>query len=202
MACRHAPLRPTTRHRPTAPQVVAHETSLEAARQLKAAALRQLGYQTSNPIWRNNYLMAAKELDGTLDRARLLATLRALANPDVAAATPIPLLLRALATRLDPVTSAGVRLSVGLRCTDTGATYALAVRSVVAEVLASAPPDATVAIRTTEPTLRGLLTGRSTWPHASQDGTATIERGTAAEAARFWSLFDPPGGGLPALALR
>ncbi|MGH2588594.1 MAG: alkyl sulfatase dimerization domain-containing protein [Dehalococcoidia bacterium] len=174
----------------------------QAARQLKADALRQLGYQTSNPIWRNNYLMAAKEIDGTLDRTRLLDTLRALRNPDVAAATPIPLLLRALATRLDPIKSEGVQLSVGFRCTDTGATYGLAVRSVVAEVLAGAPPDATVEIHTTEPTLRGLLNGRTAWPRPTEEGTATINRGIAEEATRFWSLFDPPVGGLPALALR
>ena len=121
--------------------------------------------------------MAAKEIDGTLNRTKLLDTLRALGNPDVAAATPIPLLLRALAIRLDPVKSDGVQLSVGFRCTDTGATYGLAVRSVVAEVLASAPPDATVEIHTTEPTLRGLLNGRTTWPHPTEEGTATINGG-------------------------
>ncbi len=187
-------------------EVVTHVLRLDpddqAARRLKADALRQLGYQTSNPIWRNNYLMAAKEIDGTLDRTKLLDTLRALGNPDVAATTPIPLLLRALAIRLDPVKSEGVQLLVGFRCTDTGAAYGLAVRSVVAEVLASAPPDATVEIHTTEPTLRGLLSGRTRWPHPSEEGTATISGGTAEEAARLWSLFDPPVGGLPALALR
>ena len=56
--------------------------------------------------------MAAKEIDGTLDRPKLLETLRALGNPDVAAATLIPLLVRALAIRLDPVKSEGVQLSV------------------------------------------------------------------------------------------
>lgn len=174
----------------------------QAARQLKADALRRLGYQTSNPIWRNNYLMAAKEIDGSLDRTKLLDTLRALGNADVAAAIPIPLLLRALATRLDPAKSEAVQLLVGFRCTDTGAAYGLAVRAVMAEVLAGTPPDARLEIYTTDPTLRGLLHGRITWPHAIEEGAATINAGTAAEAALFWSLFDPPAAGLPALALR
>jgi alkyl sulfatase BDS1-like metallo-beta-lactamase superfamily hydrolase len=174
----------------------------QAARQLKADALRRLGYQTSNPIWRNNYLLAAKEIDGTLDRTQLLDTLRALGNPDVAATTPISLLLRALAIRLDPVKSEGVRLLVGFRCADTGADYGLAVRSAVAEVLAGAPLDATVAIDTTEPTLRGLLNGRTIWPQPGEEGTATVSIGTAEQAAQFWSLFDAPVGELPALALR
>jgi alkyl sulfatase BDS1-like metallo-beta-lactamase superfamily hydrolase len=174
----------------------------QAARRLKADTLRRLGFQTSNPIWRNNYLMAAREIDGTLDRTRLLDTLRALGNADVAATTPIPLLLRALATRLDPVKSDGVQLSVGFRCADTEASYGVAIRSAVAEVLASAPPDATLEIHTTEPALRGLLSGRTTWPRPTEEGFIMVHRGTAEEAARFWSLFDLPVGGLPALALR
>lgn len=172
------------------------------ARELKAQALRQLGYQTSNPIWRNNYLMAAREIDGTLDHTRLRGALRALANPDVAATMPIPLLLRAFATRLNPHESAGVQLKVGVRCIDTGTSYGLAIRSAVADVLADAPPDATIAIQTTEPTLRGLLTGRVTWPRSVEDGAATLTKGAAEDAARFWSLFDAPLGELPAVALR
>jgi alkyl sulfatase BDS1-like metallo-beta-lactamase superfamily hydrolase len=172
------------------------------ARQLKAEALRQLGYQASNPIWRNNYLMAAREIDGTLDHVALLATLRALGNPDVAAAMPIPLLLRGLATRLNPAQSDGVQLQVSFRCTDTSISYGLAIRSEVAEVLAGAPPDPTIDMQTTEPTLRGLLTGRLPWPRTLEEGAATLNSGTTEEAARFWSLFDSPTGELPALALR
>jgi alkyl sulfatase BDS1-like metallo-beta-lactamase superfamily hydrolase len=172
------------------------------ARQLKADALRQLGYRASNPIWRNNYLMAAKEIDGTLDRAALLNTLRALGNPDVAATMPIPLLLRALATRLNPARSEGTLLHVGFHCSDTGADYGLAVRSEVAEVLVGSPPDATIEMDATEPTLRALLTGRLSWARAAAEGAATLTRGTGEDAARFWSLFDPPMGELPAIALR
>ncbi len=93
-------------------------------------------------------------------------------------------------------------MRVGFRCMDTGTGYGLAIRPAVAEVLASAPPDATIAMQTTEPTLRGLLTGRIPLQRAIDDGTATLATGTAEEAARFWSLFDPPMGELPALALR
>lgn len=172
------------------------------ARQLKADALRQLGYQTSNPIWRNNYLMAAKEIDGTLDRAALLNTLGALGNRDIADAMPITLLLRALATRLNPARSERTLLHVGFHCTDTGADYGLAIRSEVAEVLMANPPGATIAVHATEPTWRGLLTGRLSWARAREAGAATLAEGTAEDAARFWALFDPPMGELPAIALR
>jgi alkyl sulfatase BDS1-like metallo-beta-lactamase superfamily hydrolase len=189
-----------------AAELLTHVLRLDAddrrARRLKADTLRQLGYQASNPIWRNNYLMAAREIDGTLDGARLLATLRSLGNPDVAASMPIALLLRAFATRLNPAHSAEVQLLVSLHGSDAGTSYGLAIRSEVADVLADAPADATIEIRATEPTLRGLLTGRIDWPRSIADGAATLTRGTAEEAAHFWSLFDPPLGELPALALR
>ncbi len=172
------------------------------ARMLKAAALRQLGYRTSNPIWRNNYLMAAGEIDGTLDRAKLLATLHALGNPDTSAAIPIPLLLRAFATRLDPDRSAGVQLVAGFLCTDTSAGHGLAIRRVVAEVLPDAPADAAITISTTESTLRALLSGRIAWAQATADGTATLNAGSAEQAVLLWSLFDPPVAGIPPLALR
>jgi alkyl sulfatase BDS1-like metallo-beta-lactamase superfamily hydrolase len=174
----------------------------QPARQLKADALRQLGYRASNPIWRNNYLMAAKEIDGTLDRTRLLGAVRSLGNPDIAAMMPIPLLLRGLATRLDPARSNGTQMQVCFRCTDTGTSYGLAIRFAVAEVLTGPPADATIEMQTTEPMLRGLLTGRLSWPRTAEEGAATLNRGTAEDAAQFWSLFDPPVGELPALALR
>jgi hypothetical protein len=91
---------------------------------------------------------------------------------------------------------------VSVSCTDTGTSYGLAIRSEVADVLAFAPADATIKIHTTEPTLRGLLSGRISWQRAVEDGAATLNRGAAREAAQFWSLFDPPVGELPAIALR
>ena len=178
------------------------DPSDQDARRLKANALRRLGYSAVNPIWRNNYLMAAREIDGTLDQSRLMTTLRAMVNPDIAVTMPLPLLLRALATRLNPAHSSGTFLRVGLRCLDTGSTYGLAIRSEVAEVLAGAPTDAVIEIQTTEPMLRGLVTGRIDWSRAMKDGTATLNAGTPETLAHFWSLFDPPAAGLPALALR
>jgi alkyl sulfatase BDS1-like metallo-beta-lactamase superfamily hydrolase len=174
----------------------------QPARRLKADALRQLGYRANNPIWRNNYLMAAREIDGTLDRTGLLDAVRALGNPDIAAMMPIPLLLRGLATRLDPARSDGTQMQVCFRCTDTGTSYGLAIRSAVAEVLAGPPADATIEMQTTEPTLRRLLTGRLSWRRTAEEGAATLHRGTAEDAAQFWGLFDPPVGELPTLALR
>lgn len=174
----------------------------EQARQLKAKALRELGYQAVNPMWRNNYLMAARELDGTLDYPSLMATLRGLANPDIAATMPIAPLLRAFATRLNPARSDGHHLSTALHCTDTGENYGLVVRSDIAQDMHAAPQDAAISVDTTEPTLRGLLAGRLLWQQAVDDESAMLSDGSVEEADLFWSLFDPPLGELPALVLR
>jgi alkyl sulfatase BDS1-like metallo-beta-lactamase superfamily hydrolase len=123
-------------------------------------------------------------------------------NPDIAATMPIPLLLRAFVTRLNPALSEGMHLQVGFRCTDTATDYSLAIRSDVAEILTAAPADSQVAIQTTDPTLRGLLAGQIAWLHAVENGSATLSQGTAEDATHFWSLFDPPARELPALALR
>ncbi|HLI51376.1 MAG TPA: alkyl sulfatase dimerization domain-containing protein [Thermomicrobiaceae bacterium] len=172
------------------------------ARRLKADALRQLGYRAVNPIWRNNYLMSAKEIDGTLDRAAMLATLRAMGNPDIAASTPVGLLLDALATRLNPELSTGSYMQVALRCSDTEESFGLALRSEVVEVLESAPAMANIEIQTSQTTLRGLLQGRTSWEEAVRAGDIAVSRGTLRDAAEFWSLFDPPAADLVALALR
>ncbi len=65
-----------------------------------------------------------------------------------------------------------------------------------------APANAAIGIQTTEPTLRGLLTGRIEWARAVEDGTVTLTRGTEEDALAFWELFDLPVTEMPALTLR
>lgn len=174
----------------------------QAARQLKADALRQLGYQTSNPIWRNFYLTGAQELDGTLDQERLGLALRGLANQDVASSMPISLALRAFATRLAPEKSCGTCLTVEVQLRDTGDSYGIALRSDVAEDITGTPAEAHIVIQTTEETLRGLLTGRQNWTQARNSGAATMKTGSIEDIETFWAMFDQPSGELPAIVLR
>lgn len=172
------------------------------ARNLKADALRQLGFQAVNPIWRNFYLMAARELEGTLNHDRVLASIRRLANPDVLATVPIPMLLRTFVTRLDPQRSAETHLFVTMLVRDTNARYGLIVRSDVVEILPNVSDDATIEIHADENVLRALLTGRMTWRQALDDAAVALHNGAAEDAERFWSLFDPPPGDVPAIAVR
>ncbi|HQX63489.1 MAG TPA: alkyl sulfatase dimerization domain-containing protein, partial [Thermomicrobiales bacterium] len=81
-------------------QVVNHlvfaDPDNEAARDLQADALEQLGYQAESGPWRNFYLSAAKELrDGVIDIATPKST-----NPDIVRATPLDMFFDLLAVRL------------------------------------------------------------------------------------------------------
>ena len=72
-----------------------------AARTVKAAAFRQLGYASMNINWRNWYLTSALELEGRLDT---LETAKKMANifmpPDILAEMPVEVSIDAWTTRL------------------------------------------------------------------------------------------------------
>ena len=94
-------------------QVVNHvvfaDPSNQAARQLQADALEQLGYQTENGVWRNFYLTGAQELrHGLLVDFPHPDTI----GPDTVAAVPLDLLLDYLGVRLDGPAADGMELTV------------------------------------------------------------------------------------------
>ncbi|MET0306048.1 MAG: alkyl sulfatase dimerization domain-containing protein [Solirubrobacterales bacterium] len=76
--------------------VVFAEPENEAARELQAATLEQLGYGAENATWRNFFLMGAKEL-----REGIGGTPTAVAPPDIVANLSVAQLLDAMAIRLD-----------------------------------------------------------------------------------------------------
>lgn len=92
-----------------AAELVSHlvrtDTSDQAARTLKADALRALGYRTPNSNWRNFYLTAARELDGTIDYSLAIQ----INAPDQIAAMPGSALLESLRFRVDPEKSSDAR---------------------------------------------------------------------------------------------
>ena len=94
--------------------VVFADASSNAARQLLADTLTQLGYQTENGVWRNFYLTGAQELrNGVLDLGNTSSV-----NPDTLAAMPVTMLLDYLAVRLNGPAAAGAHLRIGLVLSD------------------------------------------------------------------------------------
>ena len=84
------------------------------ARNIKAAAFRQLGYASMNINWRNWYLTSAMELEGSLDT---LETARKMANiftpPDILAEMPVDVSINAWTTRLKAELTLSVNRSLG-----------------------------------------------------------------------------------------
>jgi alkyl sulfatase BDS1-like metallo-beta-lactamase superfamily hydrolase len=94
-------------------------------RELQAAALGQLGYQSESGPWRNFYLTAAKELR---DGVRELPTPNA-ASPDSVRAMCTQLLFDYLAVRHNGSKAGNRAMTLGLTLSDIGESWTLRVRN-------------------------------------------------------------------------
>jgi linear primary-alkylsulfatase len=108
-------------------QVVFADPSNKAARELEADALEQLGYQTENPTWRNEFLMGAFELRHGIPNIPIPGT----ATPDVVQAMTTDMLLDYMGIRLNSEKADGVVLNINWKQPDTGETYAIEVQNSV-----------------------------------------------------------------------
>jgi alkyl sulfatase BDS1-like metallo-beta-lactamase superfamily hydrolase len=136
--------------------VVFADPGNQAARNLLADALTQLGYQAESGPWRNFYLTGAKELrDGVMVLPTPTTT-----SPDIIAAMPTDLILDYLAIRLKHPEAADLSGTVSLVLTDVEERHLLELSNGVLHHRALAddeegPADATVT--TTRARLDGLL---------------------------------------------
>ncbi len=93
------------------------DPSTAEATQLLADTLEQLGYQAESGPWRNFYLVGAHELrNGGPDGGAAIET----SAFELVMSVEVPMLLDALALRLDPVACEGEHLVVNLVVTDSG----------------------------------------------------------------------------------
>ncbi|MFB8188976.1 alkyl sulfatase dimerization domain-containing protein [Microbacterium sp. NPDC055988] len=159
-----------------------------AARQLKAEALRALGYRTPNSNWRNFYLTAARELDGTIDYSLAIQ----INAPDQIAAMPGSALLESLRFRIDPEKTVDSNAAIGITVSDTGETVGLLVRRGVLEVTRALPEDASVLLTAPKKAIAGLVLTDAERVLATtlESGATTLQRGTREEADAFFALFD------------
>jgi len=174
-----------------AAELVSHlvrtDPSDQAARLLKADALRTLGYRTPNSNWRNFYLTAARELDGTIDFSLAIQ----INAPDQIAAMPGSALLESLRFRVDPEKVTGP-VSAGVHVSDTGETVGLIVRNGVLEATASIPEDASFVVSVPKQLVAGMvfLDPVTVLRGAVEGGTASFTTGDIDDAAGFFAHFD------------
>jgi alkyl sulfatase BDS1-like metallo-beta-lactamase superfamily hydrolase len=154
------------------------DDSNEAAKDLQADALEQLGFGSENGTWRSVYLAGATEL-----RSGNFGTPTATASADIMAALTPGQVFDASATRVDGPRAWDEVLSIGFTLADEGTSYRLDLRNGVL-VHHQTPVDGVdLAIRTTRAALPGLLAGQTAG--MTLDGDASV-------LARLTSLLDAP----------
>ncbi len=171
-------------------QVVNHlvfaDPDNQAARELQADTLEQLGYLAESGPWRNFYLSAAKELrDGVIDLGAPKT-----ASPDVIRAMSLDMFFDLLAVRLIGPEAAGKHLVFNANFTDTGEQYLLVVENGVlnyAKGKQAAESDATLTL--SRATLDEVILGEATLADKLAAGEAQID-GSQAKLVEFLSMMD------------
>lgn len=99
----------------------------QKARNLEADAFEQLGYQTENATWRNEYLMGAYELRHGVPKVTGTET----ASADTLRAMPIEMYLDYMGIRLNSQKAEGKKIRINLNLTDKKQLYALEIENSV-----------------------------------------------------------------------
>ncbi|HQZ91129.1 MAG TPA: alkyl sulfatase dimerization domain-containing protein [Thermomicrobiales bacterium] len=171
-------------------QVVNHlvfaDPDNEAARDLQADALEQLGYQAESGPWRNFYLSAAKELrDGVIDIATPKST-----NPDIVRATPLDMFFDLLAVRLIGEKAEDTVITLNAHFTDIDEQYVLRIEhGVLNYARGRQADDADATLTTTRVVLDEVVLGEATMADKLATGQARIE-GDPAKLVEFLSMLD------------
>ncbi len=170
--------------------VVFAEPENEAARELQAEALEQLGYGAENATWRNFFLMGAKELRGGIG-----GTPTAAAPPDIVANLSVAQLLDAMAIRLDGPRAWEVELRIDWVITDPDEEHALTVRNGVLRHRAGQhDPTAEAALHVDRAGLNQLLLDRDSIGPLAESGRLRIE-GDGMKFGELLGLLDEPDPG-------
>ena len=159
------------------------------ARQIKANALRQLGYASVSPAGRNYYLTQALELEGVVDTAE--DSVSAARSANIIESFPMRSIMASLPVRLNPVRAAGKDITVGFRFTDTDEAFTIHIRNSVADFQAGFPDDPDVAIATSTTSWFAILTRQKSLPLAIATFDVRVTTGalTIPKLVEFLTLF-------------
>ena len=125
------------------------------ARYLKAASLRQRGYQEINTIARAWYLKGALELEGKGDPNMLMQ----MGMSVVAGEMTSEKILASWRYQVNAEKAGAKRLSLGMTFTDSGDSYVLALRNSILEIRQVAVPKGIPAVSLSTQQLRAVLAG-------------------------------------------
>jgi alkyl sulfatase BDS1-like metallo-beta-lactamase superfamily hydrolase len=166
------------------------EPDNEAARELQAEALEQLGYGAENSTWRNFFLMGAREL-----REGISGTPTAAAPPDIVANLSVSQLLDAMAIRLDGPRAWEQHLRIDWVITSPDEEHAITIRN---GVLSHRPrkhdPAADARLVVAREALNQLLLKTADIGELAESGRLRVE-GDGAKLGELLGLLDEPNPG-------
>lgn len=171
-------------------QVVKHvvfaDPKNQAARNLEADALEQMGYQAESGPWRNFYLTGAQELRNGVAKLPTPNT----ASPDTVRAMTPELFFDYLAVRLNGPKSANANMIMNVDLGDGGGKYLLELENGVLNHTPggqAASPDVSVTL--SRDTLNGIILGQTKLDDAIKSGAAKVT-GNETKLRDFVSYLD------------
>ncbi len=168
-------------------QVVFADPSNQAAKNLTADALEQLGYQTENGTWRNNFLQGAMELRNGLAKIPFVG----IASPGTVQAMTPGMIFDYMGIRLDVDKAAGKKMTFNYIIKDTGDKYAVTLENSVliySKGRQIDKPDATITVATKAP-FNSVIAGYVTLDDQVKAGSIKIS-GDQAKFNELLSLLD------------
>jgi alkyl sulfatase BDS1-like metallo-beta-lactamase superfamily hydrolase len=157
--------------------VISAESDHQAARQLKADALRAMAQTTRSGIQTRNFLMThVLHLEGKLDWTKPPAT-SFMADPttDSVLATPPGTYLKFLEAQIDPETSKDLESIVQITFSDLGRSWALHVRRGVAEVTEIVPDNVDVTLSLPRLVWAKIVLNETTLQDVITSGEVTVD---------------------------
>lgn len=166
--------------------VVFADPSNQAAKNLQADALEQLGYQAESGPWRNFYLTGAQELRNGVQKLPTPDT----ASPDTVKAMDLDLFFDYLAMRLKGPEVADKHITLNFDFTDLKQKYTLEmVNGVLNHTEGAQAKDADASITLTRETLNKLMLKQTTLKDAEGSGEIKVQ-GDAGKLDELMSYMD------------
>ena len=166
----------------------------QAARELAADALEQLGYQAEAGTWRSAYLVGAHELRHGVESAEHVGL-----QPDLMQALETGMFFDAMAVRLNPKKAAGKHLVINWSMTDQEEDFRLNLQNATLTYRAGELDDeADASVRMTRDVLDRILLEQTTFTEAVQAGQIQVDGSTDA----FFGLlqtFEQPSADFPVI---
>jgi alkyl sulfatase BDS1-like metallo-beta-lactamase superfamily hydrolase len=166
--------------------VVFADPENQAARNLQADALEQLGYQAESGPWRNFYLTGAQELRQGIQELPTPST----DSPDMVRAQTLDMFFDYQAVRLNSERAGGAHITLNFDFGDPEGTYLVElVNGVLNHTAGAQADDADAKITLSRETLNQIMLGETTLDAAAGAGDVTVE-GDQAKLGELVSYLD------------